>query len=222
MLSQVFAFSGRLARVSDVVNKAEDLARSGDQPISIVQATAIRAIIALRRRDYALCLEAAEDEALVSHAHGFVRWLAHRMLMTGIGRVFNHGDIGSLDAAKRGIDDWKATGAKLYVPTFCAYLADCALHFGREDMARLAVDDGIAQATINHGHLVLSELQRLDALIHERSGVVDDALTRLEMPIASSQRQGAWLFHLHGCMAAGTGSGSRPTERCRWEQPSKR
>lgn len=199
MLAQVFAFGGRLASAWDVVNKAGELALSSDQPISVVQVAAIRAIIALMRRDYALCLEAAEEEASVSHEHGFVRWHAHSMLMTGIGRVFNHGDIGSLDVAKRGIDDWKATGATLYVPTFCAFLADCALHFGREDMARLAVDDGIAHATSNHEHLVLSELQRLDALICERSGAADEALTRLEMSIATAQRQGAWLFHLRGC-----------------------
>jgi class 3 adenylate cyclase/tetratricopeptide (TPR) repeat protein len=199
MLSQVFAFGGRLDSAWDVVNKAGDFARSGDQPISVAQATAIRAIIALLRRDYAVSLEAAEEEASVSHEHGFVRWHAHSMLMTGIGRVFNHGDISSLDVAKRGIDDWKATGASLYVPTFSASLADCALHCGREDMARLVVDDGIAFAMANQEYLVLSELQRLDALICERSGLVEEALTRLETSIATARRQGAWLFHLRGC-----------------------
>ncbi len=199
MLSQVFAFSGRLASAWEVVNKAGDLARNSDQPISVAQAAAIRAIIALMRRDYTASLASAEEEASVSHEHGFVRWHAHSKLMTGIGRAFKHNELDSLDVAKSGIDDWKATGATLYVPTFCSYLADCALQFGRDKMARLAVDDGLAHVLSNKEYLVLSELQRLDALIHEHGGSVDEALTRLQTSIATSQRQGAWLFHLRAC-----------------------
>ncbi|MCU0902586.1 MAG: AAA family ATPase [Tabrizicola sp.] len=196
MLAQVFAFAGRLSSAWEVSQKAGDLARSGDPPISVAQSEAIRAIIAFMRRDYPTSLEAAEEEASVSHEHGFVRWHAHSKLMTGIGRAFTYNDLDSLDVAKTGIDDWKATGATLYVPTFSAYLGDCALQFGRVDLARQVVDDGIAHAMMNREYLVLSELQRLDALIYERAGSVDEALSRLQISLATSQRQGAWLFHL--------------------------
>lgn len=199
MLAQVFAFAGRLASAWDVSQKAGELARSGDPPISVAQSEAIRSIIAFMRRDYTTSLQAAEEEASVTHEHGFVRWHAHSKLMTGIGRVFTLNDMDSLDVAKTGIDDWKATGATLYVPTFSAYLADCALHFGSTDLARLVVDDGIAHAMMNREYLVLSELQRLDALIHEQTGAPDEALARLETSIATSRRQGAWLFHLRAC-----------------------
>jgi class 3 adenylate cyclase/tetratricopeptide (TPR) repeat protein len=199
MLAQVHAYAGRLDSAWHVISKACELAKSGDQPDSVIFAAAVRSIIALMRRDYVNCLEAAEVEASVSLEHGYVHWHAHSIHMTGMARVFNLDDASNLEMAKRGIDDWKATGATLYVPSFCAYLADCALHFGRDDMARLAIDDGIAHATTNHEHLALSELQRLDALIFERSGAVDQALTRLERSIATAQRQGAWLFNLRGC-----------------------
>ena len=66
-------------------------------------------------------------------------------------------------------------------------------------MARMAVDVGIAHAETTHERLVLSELQRLDALIHERSGAKDEALARLETSLATAARQGAWLFYLRGC-----------------------
>jgi ATP/maltotriose-dependent transcriptional regulator MalT len=199
MLGQVKAFGGRLDSALEMVTGAETLARRDDQPISVVQVAAVRSIVALLRRDYARCLEAAEEEASVSLEHGFVHWHAHSVLMTGVARVFTQGEAGSLEIAARGIDNWKATGARLYVPTFCAYLADCALHCGRLDMARAAVDDGIAHAEANHERLVLSELQRLDALIYERSGADDVALARLDTSLATAARQGAWLFHLRGC-----------------------
>ena len=199
MLAQVFAFAGRLSSAWEVSQKADELALAGGQPISVAQSAAIRAIIAFMRRDYTVSLQAAEEEASVSHEHGFVRWHAHSKLMTGIGRAFNSNDLDSLDVAKTGIDDWKATGATLYVPTFSAYLADCALQFDRVDLARLVVDDGIAHAMMNSEYLVLSELQRLDALIHEQRCAPDEALTRLQTSMATSQRQGAWLFHLRAC-----------------------
>lgn len=199
MLGQVLGFGGQLDSALQMVIGAEKLARKGDQPISVVQVAAVRSIIALLRHDYASCLEAAEEEASVSLEHGFVHWHAHSILMTGVARVFKNEDTGNLEIAARGIENWKATGARLYVPTFCTYLADCALFCGRLDMARMAVEDGIAHAEANHERLVLSELQRLDALIHERSGAKDEALAGLDRSLATAARQGAWLFYLRGC-----------------------
>lgn len=196
MLAQVVSYSGHLDEGWHIVGEGEEMARGNGDAISIVQAAAVSSIIALLRRDYERCLEAAEVEERLSREHGFVHWHAHSFVMQGVSNAYLGRGRGNIEIAARGIADWQSTGARLYLPTFCSYLADCALACGRMEVARRAVADGLAHAEANHEQLVLSELQRLEGRIAAERGAPEVALSRLDTSLATSSRQGAWLFHM--------------------------
>lgn len=88
MLAQVISYEGRLEEGWKLVKQAKTFARASAEPISIVQAAAARSIIALLRKVYAACLEAAEEETRFSEEHGFVHWHAHSDVMIGVARIY--------------------------------------------------------------------------------------------------------------------------------------
>lgn len=102
-----------------------------------------------------------------------------------------------------GLGEWRATAAKLYVPTWSALIADAALQLDDIDTAHAMVTEAMKVAHANRDFVSLPDLQRLEGKIALHRGQRETAEAKLETAIATAGHQGARLFGVQAAVDLG-------------------
>ncbi|MEF2549389.1 hypothetical protein VQ045_19800 [Aurantimonas sp. E1-2-R+4] len=195
-----------LARIEAAVRDADAL----ELPIASVFAGAIHSLMLFLRRDVEGCLAQAEKNLRLSEKHGFVFWTAHDNVFIGWAKTMLGGGISTLQQSRRGIEQWKATGARLHVATWDAVAADAALHLGCMQDATELIEEAFACVAHAGEEMMLSEILRLHGGRLLRDGDAAAAEDALRRACATASRQGVNWFALRAvrdlasfCMARG-------------------
>lgn len=105
-------------------------------------------------------LEYAEATVVLAREQGFAQRLAAAQILAGWAHVA-HGRRDGLQAMRRGLDDFKATGAGDDIPYWLALLAATLLALGEVDAASRDLDEALAQVTATGLRVWESEIYRL-------------------------------------------------------------
>ncbi|MEC5383382.1 AAA family ATPase [Aurantimonas sp. C2-6-R+9] len=181
-----------LARIEAAVRDADAL----ELPIASVFAGAIHSLMLFLRRDVEGCLAHAEKNLRLSEKHGFVFWTAHDNVFIGWAKTMLGGGASTLQQSRRGIEQWKATGARLHVATWDAVAADAALHLGCMQDATELIEEAFACIAHAGEEMMLAEILRLHGGRLLRDGDVAAAEDALRCACATASRQGVHWFAL--------------------------
>lgn len=181
-----------LARIEAAVRDADAL----ELPIASAFAGAIHSLILFLRRDVEGCLAQAEKNLRLSEKHGFVFWTAHDNVFIGWAKTMLGGGVSTLQQSRRGIEQWKATGARLHVATWDAVAADAALHLGCMQDATELIEEAFACIAHAGEEMMLSEILRLHGGRLLQDGDVAAAEDALRRACATASRQGVHWFAL--------------------------
>ncbi len=190
----IHAWCGRLDTALALLRQGTDEARALEHPISLAFASALLGVVHALRRDMEACAEVEEQVRALSEEHGFVFWLAHSKIFLGWAQVqageFERG----LDGIRRGLADWRATGAELHVPTWSTFLVDALLLAGQRAEAHEVLEAALDLAVARHELCVVPELYRLRGKLLVLEGQADHAAAALELALVTARNQGAALY----------------------------
>jgi predicted ATPase len=112
------------------IHHALALAHELSHPFSLAWARVWAAYVYQFRRDVAAVHEQAEATVALATERGFPLYVAQGTSLRGWALAMQgQGEVG-LAQVRQGIAAWRATGAVLGIPYFCAVLADVAAHLG--------------------------------------------------------------------------------------------
>jgi predicted ATPase len=108
-----------------------------------------------------LALMTAETSQRIAAEYGFPQWgalatVAHGSTRAALGHVEE-----GLAEMRRGLADWRATGARGFLPTLHMLIAEAELRRGDVDAALRAVDEALAGGVARGERLSEAELHRL-------------------------------------------------------------
>jgi TOMM system kinase/cyclase fusion protein len=164
------------ARVMEMVELADTL----NHPMTIAYAKCFAALICNHRGDHEEALALAEAALEITVANKFALWSAWARMQIGWGLAGRKDRERGISLMQAGLDDWKATGARVGFTIFSVTLAEMCLHAGRyADTTRLLAEAAPMVAN-NDEHFYEPELRRLEgelclATAGERTGAVAEA-----------------------------------------------
>jgi hypothetical protein len=120
--------------------------------------------------EYDVALQAAEETFEIANEHGLVFWIAGSKITRGCASAQLHRSAEDPSMAMEGLREWRATSAKLYVPTWSALIAYAALRLDEVETAAALVNDATIFANANHDLVSLPDLERLQGEIALRRG----------------------------------------------------
>jgi tetratricopeptide (TPR) repeat protein len=191
---------GRPAEGLDLVGQAVARTRALRHPLSLAFALFMQSLAQLAVRDYPAARATAEDTLRTAREHFLVFWTAGGKIALGCATAHLEGAETGLALAREGLEDWRATGARLGIPIFLSLIADAALAVGRPDLARATVAEALDVAAATGEYLSLADLQRLDGEVARRAGDAAMARRHFEAALETAERQGALLFALGGAL----------------------
>jgi class 3 adenylate cyclase/tetratricopeptide (TPR) repeat protein len=192
----ICAVRGLLDQALRYTRSAVEGAEKLGHPITRAFARAIHAHVLLMRRDYAGCAQVAKETSQLSAAHGFVFWSAHTEIHEGVAIAHLHRSEAGLKLAERGLKNWMASGARLHVPTWSAYLAEAALVLGRHERAGELLAHAQRVSDSTGDFFARAEIDRLNGRLLLLTGKRSDGQSSLERALNLAHHQGATLFEL--------------------------
>jgi adenylate cyclase len=140
-------------------------------PSSQAIALHFAAMVHQLRREPLQTRELAQRCSAIAVDHGFAFWAAGSAVLRGwaIAAECNTGE--GVALLRKGLEDWKATGAVTYYTYFLGILAETLVRMGETTDARSILDEAIALADTSEEQLFLAELHRLRGIaIHSKAG----------------------------------------------------
>jgi predicted ATPase len=138
---------------------------------------------------------AGDEEMRIATEQGFTFWHASGALYSAAGILLRQRlDVG-LPLLQSGLDDYRATGARLGLPFYFSLLAEAFTQAGRFDKARAALDEAFALVEKNDERFQEAELHRLRGelrLAEENDEGAAEECFRRALEIARGQRSLAW------------------------------
>jgi class 3 adenylate cyclase/predicted ATPase len=113
-----------LVRLNDALRLAHELSH----PFSLAWARCWAAIVSQLRRDVPAVLTHADAAVTLSTAQGFPFWAAQGIIFRGWALVMQGQGEAGLAQVRQGIAAFRATGAALFVPYLCTWIADVCDH----------------------------------------------------------------------------------------------
>ncbi|HEX7135826.1 MAG TPA: BTAD domain-containing putative transcriptional regulator [Iamia sp.] len=146
-------------------------------------------LIATLRQDVDVVLERTDEALAIARQGGFVMFMPYFMANQGWALAAD-GDLDEgaalIEAGRSGV---KASGARMLLHVFPAFLADCYLAADRLDDAVAAAEDGLAEVESTGERWYEAELHRLrgEALWRRGEPVQGEACIRTAITVASAQ-----------------------------------
>jgi predicted ATPase len=164
---------------ADAVGRAEQLSHPHTQVFTICHA---RGMIDIFRRSSQGMTAYARSVVSLCYERGFLHWMACGRILEGWAAV-DQGDIDhGIDILRAGVADWRAAGARLWLPLFLMLEAEAFAKAGRNEAALDAIDQAIAVSEEGE-RWCLAEILRIKAgLLY----VADSASDQVEILFASS------------------------------------
>ncbi len=151
-----------------------------------------------QRRDAAQTLELAEAAIALCTEHGFPLWRAGATTLRGWALAQAGACDEGIEEMRRGMQDWRATGAEVTRPYFLAMLGEGCLKAGRPDEALAAINEGLALAEANSDLWWQADLYRLQS---EARAEPAAARASLQYALKAARRQGALSLELRAANA---------------------
>ena len=147
------------------IHEALTLAHALSHPFSLAWAQCWAAFIYQFRRDVPAVHEQAEAAFTVSTEQGFPQWAAYGTSLRGWALALQGQGAEGLAQVRQGIAAMRVAGAALFVPYFCAVLADVSAHLGH-------TEDGLQALAEAHTLVEQQEERWWEAEIHRLRGVL--------------------------------------------------
>ncbi len=160
-LSWVLWLLGYPEQASERSEQALALARHVVHPHSIALALAFAAQTRALGREPELARERAEAAIALSAEHGFALWGADGEIFRGWALAEQGGGEESFAQIRRGLDNWRALGSRIFLPGFGGLFADALRKSGRLEEAVAALDEAFAAAEENEETWWKAELHRV-------------------------------------------------------------
>lgn len=169
-------FAGRPDRAIERSREALDLARELRTPLPFAYALCMSAKVHCLRHEPESALALAEEAIELAHKHGMPYWSSWGMTLQGWALVHLGQHEAGLGALRKGLDDYRATGAKLFEVSSLALLAESYATAGEPDQAMQALQCALADPLLAEGYFYTGELRRLqDRLRSAPGGIRHDA-----------------------------------------------
>jgi predicted ATPase len=166
-----------LVRVHDALALAHELSH----PYSLAFARFWAAWVSQVRRDVPAVYEHAEAAVALATEQGFPLWVATGTSLRGWALVMQDRGEEGMAQVRQGITAWRATGATLFVPCFCTWLAEVADHLGH-------IEDGLQALAEAHTLVEQHDERYWEAEVHRLRGVL-----LLRQPGTPPKEAEAWL-----------------------------
>jgi predicted ATPase len=188
-----------LVRVHDALALAHELSH----PYSLAFARFWAAWVSQVRRDVPAVYEYAEAAVALATEQGFPLWAATGTSLRGWALVMQDRGEEGMAQVRQGITAWRATGATLFVPCFCTWLAEVTDHLGH-------IEDGLQVLAEAHTLVEQHEERYWEAEVHRLRGVLllrqpgtpqEEAETWLRRALDVARRQEAKSLELRAAMS---------------------
>ncbi len=108
---------------------------------------------------------AAAEQVAIATEQGFALWQATGTFFKGAGLLLQGQPAESLPLLRKGLDDFRSTGAEILRPFQLSVLGDAYTQAGRFDEAHVAIDEGLALVEKNDDRIQEAELHRLKGVL---------------------------------------------------------
>ena len=185
------------------LHEALTLAHELSHPYSLAFAQFWAAWVSQVRRDVPAVYEHAEATVVLSTEQGFPLWTATGTSLRGWALAMQGQGEEGLAQVRQGIAAWRATGAALFVPCFCTWLADVADHLGHTADGLQALAEAHTLVEQHEERYWEAEICRLRGVLLLKHVVPQqaEAETWLQRALDVARRQEAKSLELRAAMS---------------------
>jgi predicted ATPase len=185
------------------LHEALALAHELSHPYSLAFARFWAAWVSQVRRDVPAVHEHAEVAVALSTEQGFPLWTATGMSLRGWALAMQGQGEAGLAQVRQGIAVWRATGAELFVPCFCTWLAEVADRLGHPEEGLQALTEAYTLVEQHEERYWEAEVCRLRGVLLLRQPVPqpEEAEAWLQQALDVARRQQAKSLELRAAMS---------------------
>ena len=146
---------------------------------------------------------AAGEQIAIATEQGFALWQATGTFFKGAGLLLQGQSEESLPLLRKGLDDFRTTGAEILRPFQLSVLGDAYIQAARFGEAHAALDEGLALAEKNGDRIQEAELHRLkgELLLAESPDQASAAEDHFTRAIETARRQQSKAWELRSTMS---------------------
>lgn len=190
-------FAGRPDRAVECSDQALELARELRSPLPLAYALCMSAQVYCLRREPQRALVLAEEAIDLALKHRMPYWSSWGMTLQGWALVHSGQHEAGLKALHRGLEDYRATGARLFEVSSLALLADSYATADQPGRAMKLLERAMADPLVTEGYFYTGELLRLQERVRPAAGAVR---------LAASPGSGSFAFSRAAPDARASGS----------------
>jgi class 3 adenylate cyclase/predicted ATPase len=185
------------------LREALALAHQISHPYSLAFAHFWAAWVSQVRRDVPAVHEHAEAAVALATEQGFPLWTATGTSLRGWALAMQGQGEEGMAQVRQGIAIWRATGAALFVPSFCTWLAEVAAHLGHPEDGLQALVEASALVEQHEERYWEAEVCRLrgSLLLRQTMPQPEEAETWLQRALDVARRQEAKALELRAAMS---------------------
>ena len=143
-----------------------------------------------------LVRERADASIALATKQEFPFWLSAALIARGWISARAGDPAQGIEQIRTGLDIYRATGARVFKPSFLAALAEASILGRRFDDAQRAIEEAHAEMPVTGERVHEPELWRLEATLHIARGDTTAALASLARAISAARAGGALSFEL--------------------------
>jgi predicted ATPase len=179
------------------------LAHEISHPYSLAFAHFWAAWVSQVRRDVPAVHEHADAAVALATAQGFPLWTATGTGLRGWALAMEGQGEEGMAQVRQGIATWRATGAALFVPCFCTWLAEVAAHLGHPEDGLQALAEASTLVEQHEERYWEAEVCRLRGILLLRQTMPqpEEAETWLQRALDVARRQEANSLELRAAMS---------------------
>jgi predicted ATPase/class 3 adenylate cyclase len=167
-----------------------------NHPLSLARNLCEAAVLHQMRREPEVARVQARQGLDYSAEYGIVLWMAIGTAFLGWATAASGDPRAGVDLLRNGIAGYRATGARLGVPTVLTFLAEALDLDGRPAEAHAAIDEAIELAEMTKERHFLAEAQRLKGALLLTGDQADLGEQMLKAALDTATQQGARWFAL--------------------------
>jgi adenylate cyclase len=185
------------------LHEALALAHKISHPYSLAFARFWAAWVSQVRRDVPAVHEHAEAAVALATEQGFPLWTATGTSLRGWALAMQDQGEEGMAQVRQGIATWRTTGAALFVPCFCTWLAEVADHLGHPEDGLQALAEAYTLVEQHEERYWEAEVCRLRGilLLRQTMSQPEEAEIWLQRALDAARRQEAKSLELRAAMS---------------------
>ena len=155
---------GQTQRASEVAREAIAYAEKLDHPHTTAYAVChARGMMDMFRRDASETVAYTDEVIALCNEHGFPFWAAGAQIMNGWAKCKQGQIEDGIATLESGLNKWRRTGARLWLPMFLASEAEACAAVGKLDQAMEGIEQAIEVASETGERWAMAEILRIKA-----------------------------------------------------------